>query len=214
MYNHDTHTGPSFSLRNRFARLLWNIVTSTFFRLSPTPVHKWRSFLLRMFGAKVGKGVHVYPGVKIWAPWNLELADECGIADRVILYSQGKITIGRRAVISQGAHLCAGTHDYTQPGFPLVTKPIYIGNAAWIAAETFVHPGVTIGEGCVIGARSVVNKDMPSWTICAGHPCKPLKDREEQEKITNIQKKPPLHPVYYTQSYTCNAGFINSIYMH
>jgi putative colanic acid biosynthesis acetyltransferase WcaF len=178
MHNEDTFVGPSFSLRNRLGRLLWSIVALLLFRYSPKPLHKWRSWLLRCFGAKVGKGVHVYPAVKIWAPWNLELADECGIANGAILYSQGKIIIGKRAIISQGAHLVTGTHDYTHPGFPLVTSPIYIGAHAWVTAEAFIHPGVTIHEGCIIGARSVVTKDMPAWTVCAGHPCRPLKPRE------------------------------------
>ena len=149
------------------------------FRYSPKPFHSWRSFLLRCFGAKVGRGVHVYPKVAIWAPWNLELADECGVANGATLYSQGTINIGKRVVISQGAHLCAGTHDYNQPGFPLITKPIQIGDFAWIAAESFIHPGITVGDGCVIGARSVVTMDMPAWMICAGHPCKPIKERKE-----------------------------------
>lgn len=177
MHNTETHTGASFSLRNRLGRVLWGIVSAIFFRLSPRPLHRWRSFLLRLFGAKVGKGVHVYPGVKIWAPWNLQLDDECGIASGAILYSQGKICIGKRAVISQGAHLVAGTHDYTKPGFPLVVYPIVIEAQVWVAADAFIHPGITIHEGCVIGARSVVTKDMPAWMVCAGHPCKPLKER-------------------------------------
>lgn len=158
-------------------RVLWGIVAALLFHLSPRPFHWWRVMLLRAFGAKVGKGVHVYPGAKIWAPWNLELLDECGIAKGVTLYSQGKITVGKRAVVSQGAHLVTGTHDYASPGFPLITMPIYIGDHAWIAAEAFVHPGITIGAGCVIGARSVVTKNMPDWSVCAGHPCKPLKTR-------------------------------------
>lgn len=188
LYNHDTFTGPSFSFRNRLARVLWNVVSAVFFRLSPTPLHFWRCFLLKVFGAEVGGGVHVYPGVKIWAPWNIVLADECGIANGVTLYSQGKITIGYRAVISQGVNLCAGTHDYTKVGFPLITKPITIGDNAWIAAEAFVHPGITIGNGCVIGARSVVIKDMPNWMICAGHPCEPIKEREYEVKSHKYSK--------------------------
>jgi putative colanic acid biosynthesis acetyltransferase WcaF len=131
-----------------------------------------------VFGAKLGKGVHVYPNVKIWAPWNIELGDECGIANGVTLYSQGKIRIGKRTVISQGAHLVAGTHDYNKPGFPLITLPISIGDHVWIAAEAFIHPGIKIGEGSVIGARSVVSKNMPAWMVCAGHPCIPLKERK------------------------------------
>ena len=177
MYNVDTFVGPSFSLKNRFNRLVWNFVALIFFRLSPRPFHQWRVFLLRLFGAKIGKGVRVYPAVNVWAPWNLEIGDECGIAGGVTLYNQGKITLGKRSVISQGAHLVAGTHDYTNYGFPLITKPIHIGDHVWVAAEAFVHPGVTIGTGCVIGARSVVVKDMPEWMVCSGHPCKPLKER-------------------------------------
>lgn len=179
MPNIDTLTGPSFSLKNRIGRTIWGWVYTLFFRYSPKPMHSWRTFLLRLFGAKVGKGVHVYPKVNIWAPWNLELSDQSGVANGATLYSQGKITIGKRVTISQGAHLCAGTHDHTQPGFPLLTKPIIIEDNVWVAAEAFIHPGITIGEGCVIGARSVVTKDMPPWMICAGNPCIPIKRREK-----------------------------------
>jgi putative colanic acid biosynthesis acetyltransferase WcaF len=110
--NSNTHTGPSFPLADRLARAAWNVVQATAFRWSPRPLHMWRNFLLRLFGAKVGHGAHIYPCVRIWAPWNLEVGAEAGVADGVILYSQGKISIGRRAVVSQGAHLCAGTHDF------------------------------------------------------------------------------------------------------
>ncbi len=176
-HNTDTFSGPSFSLRNRVARLIWNGVYLLLFRYSPRPLHAWRRMLLRLFGARVGRDVHVYPGAKFWAPWNVELADECGIANGVLVYSQGRITIGVRTVISQGVNICSGTHDYTKKGFPLITKPIVIGKYVWIAAEAFIHPGVTIGEGCVVGARSVVTQNMPPWMVCAGHPCKPLKER-------------------------------------
>nr|WP_322626381.1 WcaF family extracellular polysaccharide biosynthesis acetyltransferase [uncultured Flavobacterium sp.] len=177
MHNQDTYTGASFTLQNRILRLLWNVVYVVFFRYSPRPFHSWRSFLLRLFGAKIGKGVHIYPGVKIWGPWNLEAKDEAGVADGVDLYTQGKITLGVRSIISQRSYLCAGTHDYTKKGHPLITAPIVVGDYAWIAAEAFVHPGVTIGNGAVIAARSVVTKDMPEWMVCGGMPCKPLKER-------------------------------------
>lgn len=175
--NTDTHTGPSFPLRNRVARGCWNLVAATLFRWSPRPLHAWRSWLLRLFGARIGRGAHIYPGVRIWAPWNLEIGDETGCADGVVLYSQARIQLGKRVVVSQGAHLCTGTHDYEVEGFPLCTSPIKVGDQAWIAAEAFIHPGVEIGEGTVIGARSVVVKNMPRWMVCAGHPCKPLKSR-------------------------------------
>lgn len=175
--NTDTIKGPSFSFKNRVSRVVWNVVYIGFFRFTPKPLHSWRAFILKLFGAKVGKCVHVYPKVNIWAPWNLELKDECGIANGVTLYSQGRITIGKRTVISQGAHLVSGTHDYTKIGFPLYTKPIHVGNHVWIAAEAFVHPGITIGDGAVIGARSVVTKNMPPWMVCSGYPCMPIKAR-------------------------------------
>lgn len=176
--NSNTHIGPSFPLRDRLTRGIWNLVQATVFRWSPRPLHGWRILLLKLFGAKVGRGAHIYPGVRIWAPWNLEVGTEAGIADGVIIYCQGKISIGQRAVISQGAHLCAGTHDFESYGFPLVVKPISVGDLAWIAAEAFVHPGVDIGEGAVVGARSVVLKNMPAWMVCAGHPCMPIRERK------------------------------------
>jgi putative colanic acid biosynthesis acetyltransferase WcaF len=180
--NEDTYTGPSFSFANRFARFTWNLIQVTLFRWSPRSFHGWRRWLLRMFGAKVGSRVHIYPGVKIWAPWNLEIGDEAGVGDGVILYSQGRISIGNRSVISQGAHLCSGTHDFEKEGFPIVTKPIIICSYAWVAAEVFVHPGVEIGEGTVVGARSVVVKSVPAWTVSAGNPCKTIKPREWRPK--------------------------------
>lgn len=176
-YNTDTYTGPSFSLRNRISRVLWNIVYLLFFRYSPRPFHIWRAFLLRLFGAKIGRGVHVYPRAKIWAPWMVKIGDESGVADDVTLYSQAPINIGNRVVISQGTYVCTGTHDYMKRGFPLVALPIIIEDYAWVATQVFIHPGVTIGEGSVVGARSVVTKDTGRWMVCSGFPCKPIKER-------------------------------------
>jgi putative colanic acid biosynthesis acetyltransferase WcaF len=175
----NTVVGTNFSLQNRLGRVLWAVVGGLFFKFSPKPFHAWRSFMLKLFGAKIGKSVHVYPGAKIWAPWNLELGDASAIANGAIIYNQGKIIIGCNVVISQGAHLCAGTHDYNLPEFPLITKPIIVKDFAWIAAEAFIHPGITLEKGCVVGARSVVTRDMPAWMVCAGHPCKPVKERAD-----------------------------------
>lgn len=189
----DTYTGPSFPLRNRAARLLWQLVYLLLFRPSPRPLHKWRSFLLRCLGARIAAGCHIYPQVQIWAPWNLICDAEAGVANGAILYNQALITLGERCVISQGSHLCTGTHDYESPFFPLYARPITVGAHAWVAAECFVHPGVTIGEGAVAGARSVVVHDLPPWTVCTGHPCKPLKER---------RWRPSIAPVVIKQSST------------
>lgn len=172
---------PSFSLQNRLARVLWGICYLLLFRPSPRPLHEWRSFLLRCFGAKIGRHCHVYPSVEIWAPWNLELEDYVGIGDQVSCYTMAKISCGEGVVISQGSYLCTGSHDYESPNFQLFTQPIRIERQVWICAQAFLCPGVTVGEGAVVGARSVVIKDVPAWMVCGGHPCKPLKPRVIRE---------------------------------
>jgi len=172
----------SFSWKNRLGRALWGIVYTLFFRFSPRPLHAWRAFLLKLFGARMGKGCHVYGNVKIWAPWNLTLGDYVWIGEDTICYSIAPITIGNQATVSQGSHLCTGTHDYEDPNFQLYAKPIVIGDHVWVCADAFVGPGVTIHEGAVVGARSVVIKDMPAWMVCAGHPCKPIKPRVVRER--------------------------------
>ena len=187
----DAHTSPSFSLSNRFARAVWNVVYFVLFRFSPRPLHAWRAFLLRLFGTKMGHGCHIYPKAIIWGPWNLECGDQVGIADGAIVYNQAPIRVGKRVVISQGAHLCSGTHDYSDPNFPLVACSITIGDHAWVAAEAFVHPGVNVGEGTVIGARAVVTRDMPPWMVCAGHPCQPIKPRVMKSSAAERHQEAP-----------------------
>lgn len=173
----DTFTEPSFSFYNRVYRVIWGIVCFLVFRYTPNYLFSWRGFILSLFGAKIGKGVHIYPKVRIWAPYNIEIGNQSGIANDVNLYSQGKIKIGERSIVSQGSYICTGTHDYSKRGHPLVCYDIMIGNNVWIAAEVFVHPGITIGDGAVIGARSVVTRDISEWTVCAGNPCVFLKYR-------------------------------------
>lgn len=177
---------PSFSLKNRFRRLIWGITYSLLFRPSPRPTHSWRAFLLRLFGATLGKHCHVYPTVRIWAPWNLHISNYVGIGDYVICYSIAPIYIGDNVTISQGSHLCTGTHDYENPLFQLIANSITIEDEVWVCAEAFVGPGVTIGKGCVIGARSVVTKNMPKWMVCAGNPCRPIKPRVIRSIVTDF----------------------------
>lgn len=174
----DFYSEPTYSLANRAMRAVWILAWSVLYWPSPRPMHAWRRFLLRLFGARIGAGCRIYPNVRVWWPAHLECGELVTIADGVTVYNQHRIRIGTRAVVSQGAHLCTATHDYTSPAFSMVLRPIEIGARAWIAAEAFVHPGVTIGEGAVIGARAVVTSDMPPWMVCAGHPCEPLKPRE------------------------------------
>ena len=87
------------------------------------------------------------------------------------------VRLGERAVVSQGVHLCTGSHDYESENFQLFARPIQIGADAWICAEVFLAPGVSIGAGAVIGARAVVTSDQPAQMVCAGNPCVPIKHR-------------------------------------
>ena len=179
----DPYREPSFSLENRLRRLVWSIVQALLFRTSPRPCHAWRAWLLRLFGARLGQRCHVYPGVKVWAPWNLQLGNSVGVADGVTLYNMDRIEIGDYTVISQGAHLCGGTHDYDSANFQLVSKPIVIGPHAWVCAEAFVHPGVVVAEGVVVGARAVVTRSLPQpWAVYAGNPARHVGARKQNEK--------------------------------
>ena len=174
----DPRRQASFSLRNRIMRALWGVAGAVLDRAGrPGPSSAWRALVLRLFGARMGRGCHVYPGVRVWAPWNLVMEDQASLGDGVICYNIATITVGRRAVVSQGAHLCTGTHDYEDPAFQLVAKPISIGAEAWICTEAFIAPGVCIGEGAVIGARALVTRDMPAWMVCAGMPARAVKPR-------------------------------------
>ena len=170
--------GASFSLENRLARLSWQLVWIMLFRPTPPPLHAWRSWLLRRFGARIGEGCHIYSDARIWAPWNLHMAHKACLGPGVICYCMAPIHIGERVVVSQGAHLCTGSHDYTSASFPLITRPISIGADAWICTEAFIGPGVEIGEGTVIGARAVAMRSQTAWMVCAGNPARPLKPRE------------------------------------
>jgi putative colanic acid biosynthesis acetyltransferase WcaF len=137
--------------------------------------------LLRVFGAEITDpgSVVVFPTARIIFPWRLSLAPRAMVGPNVTLYTLGRITLLRGANVSQNCHLCAGTHDYQQWAMPLITKPIVVGENAWLGADVFVGPGVTIGELCVVGARSVVIKDLPPRKVCVGHPCRPIRDRPE-----------------------------------
>lgn len=184
----------SFTWRNRVARGAWNFVQALLFRPSPRPLHAWRRLLLRLFGARLGRHSNVYPGAKIWAPWNLETGDFVGIADGAILYNMAPVRLGDYSTVSAGAHLCGGTHDPDSAVFQLVTGPIELGPYSWVCAEAFVGPGVRIPEGAVIGARSVVMRSPEGeWTIYAGVPCRALRPRARRMK-EHLQRSGALAP--------------------
>src|SRR5438105_883159 len=144
-------------------RFFWSCV-QPFFCFSPRRWFAWRRFLLRAFGAKIGRDAHIYGSVKIYLPWNLEVGEQSAIGEYSFIYNLGPVTIGDRTTISHRVHLCAGTHDYTKPEFPLVRSKIDIGPEAWLCADAFIGPGVRVGEGAIVGARAVTIKDVEPWT--------------------------------------------------
>jgi putative colanic acid biosynthesis acetyltransferase WcaF len=162
-------------------RALWELVAPLLFRASPRPFWGWRRALLRTFGARIGKGVHIHPTVRIAVPWNLDIGELAAVGDGVRLYSLGAIWIGPRSTISHGAHLCAGTHDYRQADLPLVKASITIEDGAWVCADAYIGPDVTVGSHAIVAARAVVVKDAPAWTIVAGTPAKAVRRRPPLE---------------------------------
>ena len=169
-------TGPS-SPREKLLRLLWSFFQLPFLPGTTKMLSPLRVRLLRLFGAKIGHGCLIGAGVRVWMPWNLTMGECSSLGVKTEVYNFSPVTIGRHVVVSQYNYLCTATHDYTDPYFPLTSKPITVGSQSWVAAGCLIAPGVTIGEGAVIGARSVVTRSMPSWTVCAGSPCRPLKPR-------------------------------------
>ena len=166
-----------YSRSEQLRRILWALCTPLF-RYSPRPMFGWRNWLLRLFGARVEKSVNIYGSATISMPWNLELGNWSSIGEHAYIYNLGKVSIGEKVTVSQRAHLCAGTHDYKQTDMPLLKPEIKIADQSWVCADAFVGPGVNVGEGAVLGARSVIVKDIESWHVVAGNPAKTISIRE------------------------------------
>ena len=167
--------------RELFRRFLWELAQPV---LHLIPRHFWglRRWLLRLFGAQVGREVRIHRTVRIAIPWTLRIDDEAAIGDWVQIYNLGQISIGAQATVSQGAHLCAGTHDHRRLDLPLVKCTIEIGRGAWICADAFVGPDVTVGDFAIVGARAVVVRDVAPGAIVAGNPARVVGQREFFEK--------------------------------
>lgn len=169
--------GASFSVGNRLFRVGWTVAWLLLARWTPPPLHGWRRLVLRAFGARLGAGARVHGSTRIWYPPHLTVGEGALIGPRAQLYNQGSIAIGARSVVSQGAHLCASTHAIADPSFQLVLRPITVGAGCWIAAEAFVGPGVTIGDGAVIAARAALFTDAEPGQVYRGNPAVRIKAR-------------------------------------
>ena len=179
----DPYLRPAFSLTNRLQRLVWGIVWLLLYRPSPRPFHAWRSMLLRLFGAKMGPNCHFYPASRVYSPWNLVCDDQVTAGDGAEIYNPSPIKLGSHAILSQGCYVCGATHDFDDPAFPLLSYAMEIGPYAWICARACVGPGVTVGEGAVLGLASVATRSLEPWTVYGGSPAVRIRERKRTVEI-------------------------------
>jgi len=151
---------------------LWWLVQASIFRHSPQFAYRFRVWLLRLFGARIGKRCIIRPSVQVTYPWRLQLGDNCWVGDGVILYTLGDIKIGAQSVVSQYSHLCAADHDPDSLSFAIRQRPIQIGEGVWIATDVYI--------GTIVGARSSVFRDLPEGVVCVGSPCRIVKPRKSE----------------------------------
>lgn len=169
-----------YGVDEQILRVLWGIGRWAF-RLSPRPMFAWRRWVLRLFGARVGSHVHVYSTANIYMPWNVEVDDWAAIGEDALIYSLGKVRIGKGATVSYRAHICAGTHDFDDPAQRLLKPPVTIGEGVFIGTEAFIGPGVTIAANAIVGARAVVVKSVEPNHVVVGNPARTVRVRERRE---------------------------------
>jgi putative colanic acid biosynthesis acetyltransferase WcaF len=172
----------SFPLRHRLHRIAWNLAWTLLASWTPPPMHRWRVRLVNFFGGHVHPSCSIYGSARIWYPPNLTMDRFAALGPSVQCYSMGAVTLGAYSVVSQRAFLCTGTHDIHHADFQIGARPICIGANAWIAAEAFVGPGVSIGDGAVLSARGAAFRNLDAWTVYQGNPALPLRSRQQFER--------------------------------
>jgi putative colanic acid biosynthesis acetyltransferase WcaF len=168
---------PGFRGRPAVIVQLWWLVQATLFAWSPQVFYSWRSFLLRLFGANIGKGVRIRPTARITYPWKLIIGDYSWIGDDAVIYNLADVIIGAHVALAHRVYLCTGMHEISRATFDIYALPVVLEDQVWLPNDVFVAPGVTIGRGAVIGARSTVLTDMPAGMVCVGYPAKPIRAR-------------------------------------
>lgn len=166
----------NWSRRELAGRLLWALCRPLF-RWSPRLCWGWRRLLLRLFGARVADHVHIHPSAVIFIPWNLDIGAWSSVGFDALLYNLGPMRIGEKVTISQRAHLCGGSHEFRDELMPLLKQPVVVGDEAWVCADAFVGPGVSVGRRAIVGARAVVTKDVAPEAIVAGNPARVIGQR-------------------------------------
>lgn len=170
------NANASLSTSLKVRRICWEFVKPIVY-YSPRPLFGFRNFVLRLFGAKIGKKVHIYPHVSVKLPWNIKIGDNVGIGEDTLLYSWTTITIEDNAVVSHKCQLCSGSHDCFDPEFPVVLSPIVVKKNAWICTQVFIGPGVKVGEYAVVSSGAVLMKNAKAWGIYVGNPATKIGDR-------------------------------------
>lgn len=166
-----------YSFKEKLRMLIWWSLESVLFKTSSHKMNAWRCFMLRKFGARIGKGNFIDPQARIWFPWNLEMGDNSGIGFDVLIYNLDKVTIGNFVTIAPKCVINTASHDHSDENFKLITKPVVLESGVFVGLDSYISPGVIVHKMAVIGARSVVVKDLPANMVCVGHPCRPIKER-------------------------------------
>lgn len=182
----DPYLRPQFSVQNKVRRVVWSIAWVLLCRWTPKPMHAWRIWVLRRFGARIGAKSFVYPSCKVWAPWLLETEEVITIGPDVEVYNPGGVFLGHHSILSQGAFLCGATHDYNSAAFTYLSRAIVLEPYAWVCARAVVLPGVHCREGSVLGAAALTSRDLEPWTVYAGNPAKPVKERHNFTVKTSL----------------------------
>jgi len=169
--------GATFSLGNRLYRAMFSVAWCLLASWTPPPLYRWRRVVLLAFGARMHPTSKVYGSVRIWSPRNLVMDAHAAVGPRATLYTMATITLGAYSIVSQGAHLCTGSHDVEDPHFQLIRKPIRVGERAWVAADAFVGPGVVVGDGAILGACGCAMTDLEPWSIYRGNPAAKVRER-------------------------------------
>jgi putative colanic acid biosynthesis acetyltransferase WcaF len=164
--------------RGRLVRALWYVVSLVIFESDWFPLGGVKHWLLRLFGAKIGRGLVLKPQVWIKYPWRLVVGDHCWIGKGVWIDNLADVTLGSHVCISQQVYICAGSHDYRKPTFDLITRPVLVGNGAWLGARALILGGVSVGANAVVAAGGVVTKNVPAAAIVAGQPARLVRSRE------------------------------------
>ena len=170
--NHPYHPGG-----NALTRFLWHYTNAFFFKSGLFPVYSIKRFLLRAFGAKLGRSIAIKPYVNIKYPWNLTVGDNAWIGENVWLDSLEMITIGANTCISQGATVLTGSHDYKKATFDLITAPVTLEEGVWIGAEATVNLGITAASHAVLTSGSVATKNLDAYSVYQGNPAVKVRDR-------------------------------------